>query len=43
VPAAHRPEFEIIYETRLVPILKKHGLVESAEQGRPTADGLALK
>jgi ligand-binding sensor domain-containing protein len=40
VPAVRMAEFETIYETRIAPILKKHGLVESAERGRPAAEGM---
>lgn len=40
VPAARMAEFEVEYEPRLAPILKKHGLVESSEQGRPTVEGV---
>jgi DNA-binding NtrC family response regulator/ligand-binding sensor domain-containing protein len=40
VPPAQLAEFEAVYETRIAPILSKHGLVESAERGRPTAEGM---
>jgi hypothetical protein len=40
VPPERRDEFEAAYESRLAPLLKKHGLVESAERGRPTAEGI---
>ena len=40
VPAARLSEFETAYHTRLAPILKEHGLVESSERGRPTAAGV---
>ena len=33
-------EFETEYEKKLVPILKKHGLEESSERGRPTVEGV---
>ena len=40
VPPARSSEFEVIYQNRLVPILKGQGLVEFSEQGRPTVAGV---
>ena len=40
IPPERRGEFEAVYEKKLAPILKKHGLVEYAERGRKTAEGI---
>ncbi|MBI2503238.1 MAG: hypothetical protein HYW07_08390 [Candidatus Latescibacteria bacterium] len=40
VPAERLAEFEAAYETRLLPILKKVGLVESSVPGRATVEGV---
>ena len=40
VPPERMAEFEAAYEEQVVPILKKHGLVESSERGRATADSV---
>ena len=36
VPRERMAEFEAVYQEKVVPILKKHGLVESSERGRAT-------
>ena len=41
VPPERMAEFEAAYEEQVVPILKKHGLVESSERGRATADSFS--
>jgi len=33
-------EFEAVYEQKIAPLLKKHGLVESAERRRKTVEGV---
>jgi hypothetical protein len=33
-------EFEAVYKAKLVPLLKQHGLVESAQRGRKTVEGV---
>ena len=38
VPPARMAEFEAAYEKKVVPILRKHGFVESSERGRPTPE-----
>ena len=40
VPPTRMAEFETAYEAKVVPILKKHGLVESVERGRATPDSV---
>ncbi len=40
VPAEWIAEFAGMYEVHLAPILVKHGLVPSVEQGRPTPAGV---
>ena len=40
VPRERMSEFETLCERKLVPILKKHGLAESSEQGRVTLDSV---
>ena len=40
VPPERRAEFEEAYKEKVVPILKKHSLVESSEQGRTTVDSV---
>ena len=40
VPAEHQSAFAGAYEQHLAPILKQHGLVATAEDGRPTVEGV---
>ncbi len=40
VPPDRMSEFEAAYQEKVVPILKKHGLVESAVKGRATPDSV---
>ena len=40
VPCARMHDFATEYEERLVPLLKKHGLVESSERGRAVVAGV---
>ncbi|MCC7262542.1 MAG: PAS domain S-box protein, partial [Candidatus Latescibacteria bacterium] len=40
VPSARLSEFELTYETRLAPILKRHGLVASSARGRPAVESV---
>ena len=40
VQPSRMPEFETAYKTKVVPILKRHGLMESAERGRATPDSI---
>jgi serine phosphatase RsbU (regulator of sigma subunit)/ligand-binding sensor domain-containing protein len=40
VPSAQMSEFEKEYATELAPLLKKHGLKESAQPGRATPDSI---
>jgi hypothetical protein len=40
VPPQRMTEFEAAYEARVVPILKRHGLVPSSERGRATPDNV---
>ena len=40
VPPERIAEFEAAYEEEVVPILKKHGFVESSQQGRATVDSV---
>ncbi len=40
VPPQRMAEFATDYEKKIVPILKKHGLVESSERGRATPDSV---
>jgi len=40
VPPSRMAEFETAYEAKVIPILKAHGLVESAERGRATPDSI---
>ena len=40
VPPQSMSEFETAYETKIVPILKAHGLVASSERGRATPDSV---
>jgi len=40
VPPKRMAEFEAIYNAKIVPILKTHGLVESAQRGRATPDSV---
>ena len=40
VPPERMTEFEVAYEEQAVPILRKHGLVESSQSGRTTPDSI---
>ena len=40
VPLERMDQFEAAYEEQLLPILKKHGLVESSQRGRATVDSV---
>jgi transcriptional regulator with AAA-type ATPase domain/ligand-binding sensor domain-containing protein len=40
VPVARLGDFEAEYRKKLLPLLSKHGLEESAERGRPTVEGV---
>ena len=39
-PPERMAEFEAAYEEQVVPILEKHGLVETFQRGRATVDGV---
>jgi ligand-binding sensor domain-containing protein/serine phosphatase RsbU (regulator of sigma subunit) len=39
VPSERIEEFEVAYEREVVPLLVRHGLIESAIPGRPTVEG----
>jgi hypothetical protein len=39
VPPERIVAFEAAYREKMVPVLKRHGMVESSERGRPTAEG----
>ena len=39
-PPERMAEFETAYQEKVVPILKKHGLVESSERGRANVEGI---
>ncbi|OGG45984.1 MAG: hypothetical protein A3F84_17405 [Candidatus Handelsmanbacteria bacterium RIFCSPLOWO2_12_FULL_64_10] len=40
VPPQRMAEFESVYQAKVVPILKRHGLAESSERGRATPDSI---
>ena len=40
VPVERLDDFESAYRKKLIPLLGKHGLEESAERGRPTVEGV---
>ena len=40
IPSERMAQFEAIYETQVVPILEKHGMRASSEQGRATVDSV---
>ena len=40
VPPERTAEFEATYKEKVVPILKRHGLVQSSERGRATVEGI---
>ena len=40
VPPERMAEFQAAYEEQVVPILEKHGLVETFQRGRATVDGV---
>ena len=40
VPQERMAEFEAVYQEKVVPILKQHGLVKSSERGRANVEGI---
>ena len=40
VPQERMTEFETVYQEKVVPILKKHALVESSQRGRTNVEGI---